>query len=126
MSQTIYNLKLSARANESMRRRQEELRRQKRIITFAAIILISVIAILCSSIKAFAKSENEMGNITKMYTSIRVEAGDTLWDIAERYNICSDLSREQYIEELKNINHLSDDEIHSGEYLVVSYYEIEQ
>ena len=68
MSQTIYNPKLSARANESMRRRQEELRRQKRIITFAAIILISVIAILCSSIKAFAKSENEMGNITKMYT----------------------------------------------------------
>lgn len=126
MSQTIYNPKLSARANESMRRRQEELRRQKRIITFAAIILISVIAILCSSIKAFAKLENEMGNITKMYTSIRVEAGDTLWDIAERYNICSDLSREQYIEELKNINHLSDDEIHSGEYLVVSYYEIEQ
>ena len=126
MSQTIYNPKLSARANESMRRRQEELRRQKRIITFAAIILISVIAILCSSIKAFTKSENEMGNITKMYTSIRVEAGDTLWDIAERYNICSDLSREQYIEELKNINHLSDDEIHSGEYLVVSYYEIEQ
>lgn len=126
MSQTIYNPKLSARANESMRRRQEELRRQKRIITFAAIILISVIAILGSSIKAFAKSENEMGNITKMYTSIRVEAGDTLWDIAERYNICSDLSREQYIEELKNINHLSDDEIHSGEYLVVSYYEIEQ
>ena len=126
MSQTIYNPKLSARANESMRRRQEELRRQKRIITFAAIILISVIAILCSSINAFAKSENEMGNITKMYTSIRVEAGDTLWDIEERYNICSDLSREQYIEELKNINHLSDDEIHSGEYLVVSYYEIEQ
>lgn len=124
MNNMTYNNKISDRANASIQRRKETVQKEKRIIAFAAILLISIITILCSSIKAFATSNSDTANISKLYKSIQVEAGDTLWDIAERYNLCSDLTRDQYINEIKELNHLSNDEIHSGEYIVVSYYEI--
>lgn len=124
MNNMTYNNKISDRANASMQRRKETIQKEKRIIAFTVILIISIITILCSSIKAFATSEAEAASVSKLYKSIQVESGDTLWDIAERYNLCSDLTREQYINEIKTLNNLTNDEIHSGEYIVVSYYEI--
>lgn len=60
----------------------------------------------------------------KYYTSVRLEEGDTLWNLAERYNKYSVKSMEEYIRELKNMNCLTDDKIHAGNYLTVSYYEV--
>ena len=58
----------------------------------------------------------------KYYTSICLEEGDTLWSIAVRYNVHSDKSTEEYVRELRRMNGLSDDTIHAGHYLTVSYY----
>ena len=58
----------------------------------------------------------------KYYTSIRVSSGDTLWDIAKEYRTeeYSDIS--SYIAEVREINHLSSNQITDGMYLCIPYY----
>lgn len=72
-------------------------------------------------------AEEEMSvYYNKYYTSIRLEAGDTLWSIAEEYNVNSNKSMDEYIRELRRMNSLSNDTIHAGHYLTVSYYAAEE
>lgn len=125
MKAMVYNDRISRRANENIRRRQAVVRKEKRIITISIILLISVIAILCSSIKAMASSNNESEHYEKMYKSVTVESGDTLWNIADKYNVCSDMSKEQYINEIKSINHLGNGQLTSGQSIVIAYFERE-
>ncbi len=58
----------------------------------------------------------------KYYTSIVVEKGDTLWDIANQYITPEYGDISEYIGEVKYLNHLRGDEIHAGEYLTIPYY----
>ncbi len=57
------------------------------------------------------------------YTSIQVENGDSLWSIASRYADRSPMDIQGYVEELKRINQLKGDTIHTGNYLMVVYYQ---
>ena len=73
-----------------------------------------------------AQAENiKTPAVYKYYTSIRVENGDTLWEIAKQYRTeeYSDIS--SYIEEVKSINHLSTSRITDGMYLCIPYYTTE-
>jgi Uncharacterized protein containing LysM domain len=54
----------------------------------------------------------------KEYSTISVQSGDTLWDIAKKYNKSGDIRK--YIMEIKKINDLSNDcIIYEGEELRV-------
>ncbi len=61
----------------------------------------------------------------KYYTSVSIQAGDTIWSIAKSYRTaeCGDL--DDYIEEICSLNHISGDDIHAGQYLTVPYYSTE-
>ena len=74
--------------------------------------------------QAMAEEEAAV-SYSKYYTSIRLEEGDTLWKLAERYNNHSEKSMEAYVRELKSMNCLIDDTIHAGNYLTVTYYKAE-
>ena len=58
----------------------------------------------------------------KYYTSLEIQSGDTLWSIASRYADEAYISVEDYIKEIKVINHLPSDMIIEGHYLTVFYY----
>lgn len=58
----------------------------------------------------------------KYYTSIQVQKGDTLWMIASEHITGEYASMNDYIEEICEINHISDSDIHSGQYLMIPYY----
>lgn len=90
------------------------------IISFLAVVLTILGVILGSNLLASSQSKasNEM-NTYKYYTSIEVQKGDTLWTIAEQY--ADDTDYASYIEEVKEMNQLTSDTIHAGEYLTVSY-----
>lgn len=57
----------------------------------------------------------------KYYKSIEVQAGDTLWDIAEVYMDESYHSVNEYVNELIEINQLGSGKIHEGRYLTIVY-----
>ncbi len=87
----------------------------------AAIILIGIAALMCgfSRIRAGAAHSGKI-----CYTSVRVEQGDTLWDIAQKW--CGDdssASVRAYVDRIMELNGISRaDNLRTGSYLTVYYY----
>lgn len=61
-------------------------------------------------------------SLEKYYTSIEIKNGDSLWSIAGRYAENSGMTTAQYVRELKSMNRLKEDTIHSGQHLTVAYF----
>lgn len=120
-----YNHKISRRANESLSRRARAVQLQKQVIALIGIIVVSILILLGSSISAFASARSRE-NLHKYYTSIQVKSGDTLWDIAGQYAVKDVMSRQDFIDEVSRLNGLSDGLIHSGDYIVITYYSAEE
>lgn len=117
-----YNHNISRRANESLTRRAIVVRRQRTLLVVAIIILVSLGILVGTSMNVLASSKADAASYNKYYTSIRVESGDTLWTIADEYIDGFNLSKSDYIAEVCQINEISEDEIHAGDYIVVPYY----
>lgn len=67
------------------------------------------------------KAANERP-VYKYYTSIQIEEDDTLWSIADCYADEAYQSKSAYIAEVKQLNQIDEDQIHSGQHLLVPYY----
>lgn len=96
-----------------------------------ALILFAIIIFWMGFITCtFLSKANDMGteDVTprfKYITNIEVANGDTLWDIAGEYMSSEYKNRYEYIEEVCEINHLSNWNIEAGEHLVVPYFSSE-
>lgn len=109
-------------------RRVLRLRRERRrktlavsLTAIATFCMIMIFAVSYSTIKSSANSG------FKYYTRITVEAGESLWDIADEF-IDYDIyeSKNSYITEVQSINHLDESgTIVAGQTLVVPYYSSE-
>ena len=92
------------------------------------IIQDAVIAIFTFSYHSLVSSASTGSEQVsyKYFTSIQVEAGDTLWSIAEEYADQEHYSSyKEYINEVKRMNKMRDDSIVSGQYLIIPYYSSE-
>ena len=103
-------------------------RRRKSYIKKLALSIFVTIFVLGFStfyntryVDAHSNSYNNSGK-TKYYKTIEIDSGDTLWNIAEKYMDNHYDSVYTYIEELKEINGLSSDDIQDGQFLMISYY----
>lgn len=92
------------------------------ILCIASICLIFVACTIFGNLLSFAHGSPEEDPVDfKYYKSIQIQPGDNLWDIASLYITEDYDSVSSYIEEIKEINSLSTDELHAGEYLVIVY-----
>ena len=117
-----YNHKISERANESLRKREAIVHRQRGLLAVAIIVVVALGILLGTSMNALASSDKNIASYNKYYVSIRVESGDTLWTIADEYVDGFNIEKSDYIEEVCQINEISKNEIHAGDYIVVPYY----
>ena len=117
-----YNHNISEKANETLRKREVVVRRQRSIIAIVIIALISIGILLGTSINVLASSKADPAAYNKYYKSVRVEYGDTLWTIADQYIADLNIDKTEYIAEICELNHIEADDIVAGEYIVVSYY----
>ena len=96
---------------------------QKRMTAF--IITISIILTGVIGLNVFnAKAKSAQTDVTlyKYYKNVEIQCNDTLWDLAKE-NYCNEKqSIEEYMKEVKRINHLNDDSIVAGNYIVLPYY----
>lgn len=88
------------------------------------VVLSAFFILVCSMVFGTIPTSAASAEIPyKYYTSIRIQAGDTLWDIADTYCGPEYDTVSDYIAEVCSINHLSSgDEIHAGQYITVPYY----
>ena len=94
---------------------------RRRIRLFAFVVLLFVLILLgCTMFPSMAREEGPRP--TAYYTSIKIEEGDSLWEIAGRYKQGGNLTTADYVEKLRRINSLQEDTIHAGQYLTVVYY----
>lgn len=103
-------------------RRQREMR--KNFVLFVmTVCLIITCSISLNSFRSDAK-DNSVKTSYKYYKSITIDNDDTLWSIAVQYMDDEHYdSMNDYINEVKNMNSLTDDEIQYGEHLIIPYYD---
>ena len=89
------------------------------ILIGAAIVLVFSLGL--SSFIASAHENTDSQTVYKYYSSIQIQPGDTLWDIAEETMTSEYDSTAEYIEVLKEMNGLTSDHIEAGNYLTVAY-----
>lgn len=123
MEERVYEAVLYSeyRSRQYKERRVRQLRR--RFILFAlTVVLVVLLAVSYCAILSHATAEGEMQY--KYFTSIQVQYGDSLWSIAEEYITDGDAyaSAADYVDEVMAINHLRDEKILAGQYLIVPYY----
>ncbi len=95
-------------------------RRRLRVFVFV-ILLFGLVLLGCAVFPSMAREEGPRP--TAYYKSIRIEEGDSLWEIAGRYKQGGNLTTADYVEKLRKINSLKEDTIHAGQYLTIVYYE---
>ena len=92
------------------------------MIVAAVVLSLAVLGIIVFSSGSAIQAKEDRQSC-KMYTSIQIERGDTLWAIAGRYMDGHYSSIQEYIDEVKFINELTSDIIHEDAYLLVPYYQ---
>ncbi len=99
---------------------------RKRIAVVTGFILIFVF-VFCGTVMVSAMAKEPAGEKrTAYYASIEIQDGDSLWTIAQKYASGTGLSVSEYIDCLRQMNRLSGDTIHTGNYLTVMYVEPER
>ena len=117
-----YNHKISKKANASLRKREVVVRRQKVMCVFVIILLLSLGIFFGTSVNTLASAKTDIASYNKYYTSIQISYGDTLWNIVDEYIENLNISKTEYIDEICQLNKISEDEIHAGDYIVIPYY----
>lgn len=116
------NNRISDRANESLNKREAVLRRQRKLIAIIVVVFVSLGILLGTSINALASSKADVASYYKYYKCIRIEAGDTLWNIADEYIADLNIDKKDYIAEICTLNGICEDDIYAGDCIVVAYY----
>ncbi len=76
-------------------------------------MFVIVLTVLMSCV--FLAATVNGADTNKTFTNIKVEKGDTLWDLAKEYNGGGDIR--SYIHEIQKVNNLSDSDIFEGDIL---------
>ena len=87
----------------------------------AFMIVVSVFLIAGNQLKAHEVQASSAYDQHVYYTSVEIQPGDTLWDIADEYMGTMYENKNEYIREVKRINHMRTDSIKAGSYLIVPY-----
>lgn len=120
----IYQDRSERRIRRNRERRARQLRR-KMFLFIVAVLLGGFLALIGNVIFSRAKDSKETVTY-KYYQSYQINAGDTLTSIAQTYTDEKINSVSSYIKEVKQMNHLSDEDLlQAGDYLIIPYYSIE-
>lgn len=128
----MYSEQTNKRELKVLRQRIE--RREEIIDAYKTIFKITiVIAVILMAISGFTtanlavrKAEARFRDNFKVYETYTVKYGDTLWSIAKKNAGNTDIIK--YIDDIKRSNNLYDDQIKSGDILLLYHFdpEVEQ
>lgn len=89
-------------------------------------VVFFVITILLVSLAAtMVLGETKPRNTRVYYESVLISKGDTLWNIAEEYKV-DGVRTKTYVKEIMELNHIKNENIVSGQKILVPVTEGEQ
>ena len=104
------------------KRRNTKKRRQVQIIaSMIGVVVLTVFTLTMSAGKINAESDLSKHSY-KYFTTVYVEAGDSLWSIASKYATDEYSDLDMYIEEVKQLNGIKGINLQHGSYICVPYY----
>lgn len=116
-----YYMNSNTKSNISAARRKRVIQLRMRLATLA-VCLIALFILAFISDGTVSDAENNRKKV-KLFTSIEVSYGDTLYDIASQYVDENYKNTTEYINEVVKINSLDNsDKIVAGQYIIVPYY----
>ena len=89
---------------------------------FVLLVVAGAVLIIVLSSQNAAQAEEASVSV-KRYVSVSIQPGDSLWSIANIYADGHYSSLQDYIDEVKFINNMTEDTIYAFEYLLIPYYE---
>lgn len=101
------------------KKQQRIIKRRRQLLVFVLALITIVSTLILGSFNTMAKNEKEA---YKYFESYEVKPGDSLWSIADEYITPEYRDKEEYIAEIKQMNHMLDDDLSAGDFLIVSYY----
>lgn len=114
-----------ARAQKKARiratKKKQALKRQFFGISIFFLTILAIVLVSTSCLKANQVKASTLHKENIYYKTIQVHEGDTLWTLADQYMGNTSFNRQHYIDEVKEMNHLTDDTIQSGAYLMIPY-----
>jgi len=97
--------------------------RNRKIALALLIGLCLLVGFIAFSNKAAAENSRE---VYTYYTSYEIQPGDTLWTIADQFTGPDFTDKDDFIEDIKYTNHMLDDDLIAGNYLVIKYSSYEK
>lgn len=92
---------------------------KKRHILHRLLLINSILLIMLLGTIIVNASDTKQHD--KYYTSVMIEQHDTLWSLESQYNNGTE-DRDTYINNIKQLNHMSNDTIIDGSYILLYYY----
>ncbi|MDO4555360.1 MAG: LysM peptidoglycan-binding domain-containing protein [Lachnospiraceae bacterium] len=92
------------------------------ITIFLILFLLGISGFIFMMSRRGTNEVKAVDNLEKYYTSIVIEEGDTLWDIAGEYMTPGYEDREEYIKEVQKMNQMTGSTIRTGSKLLIPYY----
>lgn len=120
------NIEYIAKDQRELNRYRKRLHRQieiRRKVSFFFLSIFIIILFTFGLTNITTHANEEISNITyKYFKYYEIQKGDTLWELAKEnidYNYYKDIP--SYIDEIVEINNISDDSIIAGQVIVVPY-----
>ncbi len=110
------------RRTQILKEGQSYYQDNRKRIWIAGLAILFIILLATAGFAARTVTAQDNKERIKLVTSIEIEKGDSLWSIASEYMSEEYDSINDYIEEIKDSNGISSDEIHSGNFIIVPYY----
>lgn len=93
----------------------------RKLMVMMALVVLILSNVCGHSLMNALADETPLPELQRYYTSIEIQKGDTLWGIADEYAESCGMTTTDYIAELKSMNGLKEDTIHSGQHLTILY-----
>ncbi len=108
------------------RNRQKRMLRIRQLHRRIFLVVLTVVLVLLLTVSYHAilseATAKDKDISYKYYTSIEIQYGDSLWSLAKEYAGEEYASAEDYVHEVMQINHLREENLIAGQYLIIPYY----
>lgn len=92
------------------------------IMILQILFFIVCLTAITNQISRYTQSQGKEKKAER-FASVKVCSGETLWEISKRYYTDEYENIHSYVKKIIQLNNMTDEEINSGAYVIIPYYD---